>query len=318
MFFLGMIPEDSHCKMLNKTSPIANEFSFLEFLPIDFIIYSQRGGYMKKFFIVFPLLLIVAGFYAGRIIDDRAKSLLQTLKLSEDNAKNTIFSDISSKSFYLPGIKELKSIASGERVAQVEVVGKYVKDFTASEDFKKRYNEYRESRKPSPPEKPKSSAELKKEYKENMEKSVAEMKVSKTQAPADQQAMFDETIKMLEDQLKEIDNPNNPMFSAEMDQYSQMGYDMQMEQHKKDIAEWEAKYPINNPKPLIKTWLESFLEQSKDVDFGAQTAIDKDKTRFVKQEYERKDNMWKLFYRAGKETTEAGRKFAQTWLGELK
>jgi len=53
-------------------------------------------------------LLVVAGFYADRIIDDRAKSLLQTIKLSEDKAKNTIFSDISSNSFYLPGIKELK------------------------------------------------------------------------------------------------------------------------------------------------------------------------------------------------------------------
>jgi hypothetical protein len=273
---------------------------------------------MKKLFLVFPTLIILAGFYAGHIIDDRAKTLLQTLKLSENDAKNTIFSDISSNSFFLPGIKELKSIASGERASQVEVVGKYVKDFTATEEFKKQYNEYRESRKPSPPEKPKTSAELKKEYKENMQKSIAEMKVSKTQAPADQQAMFDETIKMLEDQLKEIDNPNNPMFSPEMDTYSQMGYEQQMEQHKKDVTEWEAKYPINNPKPLIKIWLESFLEQTKDVDFNAQTAIDKNRTLFVKQEYERKNNMWKLCFRAGEETTEAGRKFAQAWLGELK
>jgi hypothetical protein len=273
---------------------------------------------MKKLFLVSPVLIILAGFYAGRIIDDRAKTLLQTLKLSENDAKNTIFSDISSNSFFLPGIKELKRIASGERASQVEVIGKYVKDFTATKEFNKSYNEYRESRKPSPPEKPKTSAELKKEYKESMQKSLEEMKVSKTQAPADQQAMFDETIKMLEDQLKEIDNPNNPMFSPEMDTYSQMGYEQQMEQHKKDVTEWEAKYPINNPKPLIKIWLESFLEQTKDVDFNAQTAIDKDRTLFVKQEYERKNNMWKLCFRAGKETTEAGRKFAQTWLGELK
>jgi hypothetical protein len=39
---------------------------------------------------------------------------------------------------------------------------------------------------------------------------------------------------------------------------------------------------------------------------------------FDKHGYERKDNMWKLCFRAGKETTEAGRKFAQAWLGELK
>jgi hypothetical protein len=123
---------------------------------------------------------------------------------------------------------------------------------------------------------------------------------------------------MMEQQLKDIDNPDNPMFSPQMDEYSKMAYDQQIEQHKKDIADWEAKYPENNPKPLIKIWLESFLEQTQDVDFNAQTAIDKDKTKFVKQEYERKDYMWKLCYRGGKETTEAGRKFAQSWLNELK
>jgi hypothetical protein len=205
-----------------------------------------------------------------------------------------------------------------DRAAQVEVVGKYVKDFTKTDNFKKRYNEYRESRKPSPPEKPKTMAELKKETKENYQKSIEEMKTAKASAPSDQKAMYDETIKTLEEQLKALDDPNNTMYSPEMDKYSQMAYDQQMEQHKKDLADWDAKYPLNNPKPLIKTWLESFLEQTKDVDFSAQTAIDKNRTLFVKQEYERMNSMWKLCYRAGKETTEAGRKFAQSWLAELK
>jgi hypothetical protein len=273
---------------------------------------------MKKYIIVLSLLILTVVFFAGKLIDDRAKSLLQTIKLSEDDAKRTIFSDISSSSFYLPGIKELKSIALNERVSQVEVVGRYVKDFTATEDFKNSYNEYRENRKPTPPEKPKLAEELKAEYKRDLQKSLEEMKVAKSQAAADQQAMFDETIKMLEQQLKEIDNPDNPMFSPQMDEYSKMGYEQQMEQHKKDIAEWETKYPANNPKPLIKIWLESFLEQTKDVDFSAQTAIDKNRTLFVKQEYERKNNLWKLCYRAGKETTEASRKFADNWLKEIK
>ena len=273
---------------------------------------------MKKFLSILFLLMVVLGFYSNEFIDDRAKTLLETLKLSEDDAKNTIFSDISSSSFYLPGIKELKSIAMNDRAAQVEVIGKYAKDFTATEDFKKQYNEYRELRKPSPPEKPKTAEELKNEYKADLQKSLEETKKAKSNVSADQQAMFDESIKYIEEQLKAVDDPNNPMFSPEMDTYSQMGYEQQMEQHKKDIAEWEAKYPTNNSKPLIKIWLESFLEQTKDVDFNAQTAIDKNRTLFVKQEYERKNNMWKLCFRAGKETTEAGRKFAQTWLGELK
>lgn len=273
---------------------------------------------MKKFLSILFLLMVVLGFYSNEFIDDRAKTLLQTLKLSEDDAKNTIFSDISSSSFYLPGIKELKSIAMNDRAAQVEVIGKYVKDFTATEDFKKQYNEYRELRKPSPPEKPKTMEELKNENRESLKKSLEEMKAAKLNVASDQQAMFDESIKYIEEQLKAIDDPNNTMYSPEMDKYSQMAYEQQMEQHKKDIADWEAKYPINNSKPLIKIWLESFLEQTKDVDFNAQTAIDKNRTLFVKQEYERKNNLWKLCYRGGKETTEAARKFAQTWLGELK
>lgn len=273
---------------------------------------------MKNFLFILSLLLVVFGFYSARLIDDRVKSLLQTLKLSEEDAKNTIFSDISSEYFYLPGIKELKSIAINDRVSQVEVIGKYVKEFTISDDFKKRYNQYRESKKPTPPEKPKSAEELKKENKESLQKSIAEMKTARENVPADQKAVYDETIKMFEEQLKEIDNPDNPMYGPEMDSYSQMAYQQQLDQYNKEVADWEAKYPVNNPNPLIKIWLESFLEQTKDVDFNAQTAIDKDRTLFVKQEYERKNNLWKLCFRGGKETAEAGRKFAQAWLSELK
>jgi hypothetical protein len=273
---------------------------------------------MKKTILIFSMLIMVAVVFAGKFFDDRIKSLLQTINLSEDNAKNSIFSDISSSGFYFPGLNQLKSIAAGDRSATVEAIAKYVKDFTATDDFKNRYNEFRESRKPSPPEKPKTMAELKKETKESYQKSIEEMKTTKASAPSDQKAMYDETIKMLEEQLKSLDDPNNTMYSPEMDVYMQQAYEQQLEQHKMDIEKWEADYPVNNPKLLIKSWLESFLEQTNDVDFKAQTAIDKGRTLFVKQEYERKNNLWKLCYRGGKETTDAARKFAQAWLGELK
>jgi len=273
---------------------------------------------MKKHFFLFPIILLVLGFYAGHIIDENAQSLLKKIKITDDEAKNTIFSDIAGPSFYFPGIRELKSIAVNDRASQVEIIAKYVKDFTKTEEFKKRYNEFRETRKPSPPEKPKTMAELKKESKQNLQQSIEEMKTTKAAMPTDQQSMFDETIKTLEEQLKEMDDPNNTMFSPEMDKYNQQAYEMQMEQHKKEISDWETKCPANNPNLLIKSWLQSFLEQSQGVDFNAQTAIDNNRTLFVKQEYERKDYLWKLCFRGGKETTEAGRKFAQTWMGELK
>ena len=274
---------------------------------------------MKKLLFLFPVLILAAGFYSGKLIDERAKTLLQKLKLSEDNAKNTIFSDISSSSFYFPGVRELKSVALSDRAVQVEIIGKYVKDFTTTEDFKKRYNKYRESQKPALPEKPQTMAEVKQQNKNDLQKSLDEMKKAKKEATSDMQAMYDETIKMLEEQLKEIDNPDNPMYSAEMDNAMTQNYHAQLEQHKKDIAEWEAKYPKDKPNSLIKTWLKSFLDQSNQIDFNAKTAIDENgRTLFVKQDYEKKDYMWKLGFRAGKETTEAAREFAQSWLSELK
>ena len=274
---------------------------------------------MKKLLWILPAAFIIAGFYTGKVIDDRVKSLLQTLKLSEDNAKQTIFSDISSPSFYFPGIKEFKSIALNDRSLQVEVIGKYVKEFTTTEDFKKRYNEYRESRKPTTPEKPKTMEELKNENREQLKNSLEEMNTTKASMPEDQRAMFDESIKYLEEQLKAIDDPDNSMYSPEMDSYMQEAYQQQLQQHKIEIDDWEKEYPANNPNRIIKKWLTEFVDKSKDVDFDAKTAIDeKGRTLFIKQDYERKDYLWKLCFRAGKETTESARTFAQSWLGELK
>ena len=274
---------------------------------------------MKKILWILPVVIILAGFYNGRLIDDRVKSLLQTLKLSENDAKETIFSDISYPSFYFPGIRELKSFALNDRASQVEVVGKYVKEFAASDDFKKRYNDYRELKKPTPPEKPKTMEEQKNEDRENLKNNLEEMKKTQASAPADQKGYFTESIKYLEEQLKTIDDPNNTMYSPEMDAYIQQGYQMQLDQYNKEVADWEAKYPVNNPNGMIKNCLNEFLNKTKDIDFNAQTAIDQyKKTVFVKQEYERKDYLWKLGFRAGKETTESARKFAQTWLNELK
>jgi hypothetical protein len=96
-------------------------------------------------------------------------------------------------------------------------------------------------------------------------------------------------------------------------------YKQQMADHDQRIKEWESEYPINSPSKMIKNWLLEFLNRTKDVDFNANTATDQyGRTVFVKQEYERKESVWKICFRAGKEATDAGRKFAQTWLNELK
>lgn len=274
---------------------------------------------MKKIFLLVTITVLLLGFSTGKLLDDKMKSLLKQISLSEENAKSSIFSNCSGPHFYLPNLKNIKGLVGDERVLMVETIGDYVKEFVSSKEFVKRYNEYRESKKPSPPEKPQSVNELKKQQKEEFKKSIEDMKVTKSQMPADQQAMFDEPINMLEEQLKQIDDPDNPMFSADMENMMQEGYKNELDFYNQQVAEWESKYPANNPNGMVKQWLGEFIAVTKEVDFNAQTALNENGIAlFVKQEYERKDYLWKVCFRAGKKTTESASKFAQAWLGELK
>lgn len=272
---------------------------------------------MKKLLLVYPILIILLGFSYGKLIDDKAKSILKQFQMSEDYAKQLVFQNTSGPSFYLPNYKEFKGMVAGDRVAVIESAGRYIKEYTQTEEFKKRYSDYRESMKPSEPEKPKSMDELRAQHKEDMKKSITGLEESKKQMPKDQQSMFDETIKMFKEQLKEVDNPDNPMFSKQMEEWNQQAYQMQVDQYKQQLTEWETKYPVNNTKPMIKKWLQTFLDKSSNIDFNAKLKDVKGKKVFENPEYEKKDSQWKLYFRAGKETVDAGRKVAQAWLKDL-
>lgn len=274
---------------------------------------------MKKILFTIPILFLILGFTAGHIIDDKLKSLLQQFKVDEENAKSSILYAVSGPSFYLPNVKMLRDMAVGDRISVIESMGKNIKEYVMSKDFTKKYNQLREDRKPTAPEEPKYSQQLKNEAIESTKNTIAEMEKSKSQAAKDQQAMFDDIIKSLKQQLKDIDDPEKTMYKPEMDEYIKQGYQMQMDDYKSKIAEWEKEYPVDNPKPMIKKWINTFLEKSADINFDAKTTKNKDgKLKFVDQQYEYKDSQWKLYYRAGKETVNAARTFAQNWLTELK
>jgi flagellar biosynthesis GTPase FlhF len=273
---------------------------------------------MKKIFIAVPLLVLILGLTAGKMIDDKMKNILQQLQLSDNDAKDMIWSNCSYSNFYFPNPKTLKGLAAGERTSIVESVAQYVKEYSSTPEFAGKYKEFRENKKPTPPDKPKTMDEMKEEQRKSIEEGIKNMEETRSKMPADQQSVFDESIKMYKDQLKEIDNPDNPMFSKDMENMYKQMYDQQMAEYNNKVAEWQNEYPENNLKPLIKKWLEKFIDGSKDVDFSAQTATNQyNREVFVKQEYESKSSLWKLCYRAGKEATNAGRSFAQKWLSEL-
>jgi hypothetical protein len=160
-------------------------------------------------------------------------------------------------------------------------------------------------------------AEQRKEQKENMQKAIKETEASMKGMSAELQETMKGMIVMYKEQLKSLDDPNNPMFSPEMERMNQQGYEMQMTQHKEQLAKWEKDYPTT-PNAIVRKWLTEFLDVSKDVDYNAQL-IDGEYGRklFAKTEYERKDGNWKMCFRAGKETVETGRTLAKQWIGEI-
>ncbi|MGE5860190.1 MAG: hypothetical protein ACM34J_06535, partial [Ignavibacteria bacterium] len=174
---------------------------------------------MKKIIFLIPALFLLIGFTINRIIDKKVEDILKQIDFSDEQAKNMIWSNCSYSSFWYPNPKDLKNIAAGERAGIVNSVGNFVKEFTKSEDFKNRYGEFRETKKPKEPEKPKTMEQMKNEQRESIKQGIANMKESKSKITKDQQSMFDEIIKMYEKQLKDLDDPNNPMFSKEMEGY---------------------------------------------------------------------------------------------------
>ena len=118
--------------------------------------------------------------------------------------------------------------------------------------------------------------------------------------------------------MKEVDNPDNPMFSPDMEKMMMDSYNQQMEIYNQEVAKWEEEYPAGNPHKMIRKWLTTFLESSEDIDFNAKLKPgSNNKIVFANPDYERKSGLWKLCFRSGKETLQEARTSAQNWLKEL-
>ncbi|MGE5410510.1 MAG: hypothetical protein ACM3MI_06090 [Clostridiales bacterium] len=274
---------------------------------------------MKKVTTIFALLFLAFFFYSFVLAEHTITSILKQLDLSEENAKDHTWSNICYSNFSYPAPKALKNLSGAERTSIVKIVGSFVESYTKSEEFAAKYKDYMLSLRPEPPQKPESVDDSKKKQKEELTKTIAEMEANKKNMASDQQAIIESTIKAVKEQLKELDNPDNPLNSRsnEIDSYSQTSYEEQMKQYNEKLAQWE-KESNGGPKPLVKKWLEKFLDETSQIDFNAALREENGKKKFINSEYEKKSHLWKLCYRAGKGTTEAARSFVQSWLDELK
>lgn len=273
---------------------------------------------MKTIVALLAFLLVLCGSHTRSLADDEVDNLLRLLDTNEAFAKAALLQAVATPSFVVPNAKAVKNLPEKERVAVVLAAGKHIKAYLASQEFVAAYNAFRETKKPKPPEEPKSTDRLQAEYRESLQQNIAELERNKKNVGKDQQAMLDGIIAQMRQQLTELDHAGKTMYPPEMDNQLQQAYADRMKEYAQGLAAWEQAYPADDPKPMIKKWLATFLDTSATVDFAAQTRESKPGLlQFADPQYEGKDKLWKLLYRAGKETVTAARAFAQAWLVEL-
>ena len=273
---------------------------------------------MKHIILLFLTMSAAISFLAYRTIDDTANGILNQLGINTIDAKEYIWSNVIRASFSHPNTNEMKALAADDRPAVVRQLVVYAQHYVTSKEFNKKYQEYRLGMKPAPPERPKSMDELRQGQKTQLQHSIKEMEKTKKTFADDQQKQFDDYIHQMQEQLASVDDPKNPMFSKEMEEFYKQSYDAQIKEHETKVSEWQNEWP-ENPVPVIIRSLQNILDISRDIDYRAEVFKDvHGKLLFSKTVYENKPAEWKLCYRAGKETVEAARAAASQWLDELK
>jgi hypothetical protein len=247
-----------------------------------------------------------------------AMNVLQTLKLSEKQAGESIFSGILNAYWYMPNADAVKKIATGDRAAFVKELGQYVKAYIKSDTFQKMYSQRRVELMPSKPEAPESIETRKENAKRGLEELIKDYQRFLSEAESkEDSAGYKAQIESTRKELKEVDNPDNPEYSKAKAEEDKKWYEQEMQQYQESLTQWEKENPAN-PDKLIKAKLEEFLKESENIDFNAALVkTDYGKMVFANPEYEKMSDLRKMCFRAGKSAVDEARAFAQEWLKEL-
>ena len=261
--------------------------------------------------------LTLTGLIASVLAFKTAYDFLQTLGISKEEASDYVWYSFQDGNFNYPYSDDYKSLSTATRVSLVKEIGEFAKVYSRTDDFKKRYSDYRLTRKPAEPEAPQTTQEMKDQYKKDLQENIAEMEKNIENASGEVRTALQTALKTMKDQLVQIDDPNNPMFSQEVETARQQYYEGQKQQYEEELSQWKVNFP-EDPVKMIKDRLNYFLQVSSTVDFNARISKNQYGTYvFDNPDYESKPSEWKMIYRAGRESTDAARQFAQGWLKEL-
>ncbi|MBA4057198.1 MAG: hypothetical protein C0490_20970, partial [Marivirga sp.] len=217
------------------------------------------------------------------------------LGISESTGLENIKKSFLEGYLYSYGASAAKKIAVGDRVAVVNDVLAYSKQYVNSSSFKKEYENARLSSKPVKPQDPKTKEQIQRERIADLNKSIAEGEKSMKTLPPDLVEPFKEVQQMLKDQVTDYENPESPMLKMLADG-EQFSYKAAVQQYETNLKTWEMEYPEDHSQ-MVKGRLEKFLELTKDIDFNAALREEYRMKKFVNPIYERKPDEWKMAFR---------------------
>ena len=262
------------------------------------------------------LILVTCSFFLFSFTANRfAEDFLQQLGITKTGADEKITNSILGGYLDQYGLRNAKNIAAGNRSAVAKDLLAYTKQYISSTAFQKEYNQLRESNKPKPGT-IQTAEEMRTGIIEQYKKSIAESEANMKKADASMKSIFEPILVALKQELKNAEDPNNKMLANYKKNYGEMLKSIEAS-NQQGLADWEAKYPANQLH-FIKERLKQFLEETSNIDFGAQLIEKNGKKYFANQAYEHRGNRWKLAFRAGKEVVEPARMFVQNWIDEIK
>lgn len=247
----------------------------------------------------------------------KADDLWSQLGISQQKANNNIKESFTRGFLNIYGVKNIKNVGSGNKLAVARDLLNYTKQFMNTQ-FKAAYEKERANAKPAEPEvnAGRTKEQIQKEEVAKLEKAIKETEASMKTLDAATQKIMQSTMDVNKKLLAEYKKPDNKMFEM-MAQNEKYELESRKEDYNRDLEQWEENYPADY-KQVIKNRLEQMLDITSDVDFDAATREEYGKKKFVNPNYEGKSSAWKMAFRAGKEVTGLTRAFAEQWLKELK
>lgn len=268
-------------------------------------------------FTALALLLILGG---GMLVSFKVHTaytdLWEQLGISKQKGAQHIQESFLNGYLSYYGVRNVKSIMSGDRAAIARDLMTYTKEQVSSEAFGVKYEAMRRDAKPEPSNrKVKTKEEIRAERIAETEKGIAETEKTLKQVKPEMAKAIAPVLDVLRSNLKEYKDPNSQMIDM-MYQGEVMNFESEKRSHEERLRNWEKEYPAQY-KELVKRRLQHFVDVAKTVDFTAALKEVQGKKKFVNPAYEGKSAEWKMIFRAGKEVIQPAIAFAEQWIREL-